>query len=135
MKELPAKDAAEQDVFTGWRRLMCYTRRPGVCKAIKRQYRKRCRRVAKRVMAAYSATVAALLLSACPAPHIPNPPRPPATDATCADVCGHWRDLGCHEAAPSPDGAPCETLCTIMGDTWDMACMATVSSCADIEDC
>ena len=42
--ELPLIDGSEVDVFTAWRRLLAYTQRAGVCKAVKRQYRRRCRR-------------------------------------------------------------------------------------------
>ena len=37
-------DFAEQDVFTGWRELYCYTQRAGVTSAIKRKARRRERR-------------------------------------------------------------------------------------------
>jgi hypothetical protein len=33
----------EQDVFTGWRKMYCYTHRPGVCQSIKRGYNRRLR--------------------------------------------------------------------------------------------
>lgn len=41
------KTAAEVDVTTGWRRLMCYTQRAGVTSGIKRQMRRRERREGK----------------------------------------------------------------------------------------
>ena len=34
----------ENDVFSGWRKLLCYTKKPGVCKKAKRQYNKRFRK-------------------------------------------------------------------------------------------
>ena len=34
----------EQDAYTGWRRVLCYTQRAGVVKAIKRRTHKRERR-------------------------------------------------------------------------------------------
>lgn len=37
----------EQDAYTGWRKWLCYTQRPGVVKAIKRTTHKRLRREAK----------------------------------------------------------------------------------------
>jgi len=43
---IPMVSGAEYDVFTPWRRLYCYLQRPGICKAIKRQYNKRARRAA-----------------------------------------------------------------------------------------
>ncbi len=41
-------NGVEQDVFTGWRRLYCYTKRAGVCSRIKRNARRRERREGKR---------------------------------------------------------------------------------------
>ena len=35
------------DVFSRWRKVMCYMSRPGVCKRVKRGYNKRVRRAAK----------------------------------------------------------------------------------------
>lgn len=84
---------------------------------------------------ARTALLAAALLLGCPAPVIPPPPTPPAPSADCGDVCDHWRELGCQQADPSPDGQPCEVLCDVMGYTWDKACMAAVATCAAIEDC
>jgi hypothetical protein len=40
----PLKGGIEYDVFTGWRRLLCYTSRPGVCKWAKNHYWRRVRR-------------------------------------------------------------------------------------------
>jgi hypothetical protein len=42
-----ARDGAEQDVFTSWRRVLCYTSRAGVCKKVKRKANRRERREAK----------------------------------------------------------------------------------------
>jgi hypothetical protein len=47
-KRIPLKGGAEYDVFSGWRRVLCYTSRSGVCSAIKRKYVKRLRQVHKR---------------------------------------------------------------------------------------
>lgn len=44
---IPVKGGAEEDVFSGWRKVLCYTSRPGVCKRVKRGYNKRVRRAAK----------------------------------------------------------------------------------------
>ena len=44
MREVTLTTGAEHDVFSRWRRRFCYTQRSGVCAAIKRQYRRRCRR-------------------------------------------------------------------------------------------
>lgn len=38
------KGGDEWDVVTGWRKVLCYTRRPGVCKDVKRRIRRRERR-------------------------------------------------------------------------------------------
>ena len=84
---------------------------------------------------ARTALLAAAMLLGCPAPVIPPPPTPPAPTADCADVCDHWRALGCSPAEPSPDGQPCEVLCDVMGDTWDLGCVATVEACDDIDEC
>lgn len=43
----PIKGWAEQDVYTGWRKVYCYVRRPGVVKSIKRMTHKRERREGK----------------------------------------------------------------------------------------
>jgi hypothetical protein len=42
------KGWAEQDVFTRWRRLMCFTQRAGVCKSVKRAANRRDRRAGKK---------------------------------------------------------------------------------------
>lgn len=47
-KRIPAKGGDEEDVFSGWRRVLCYTKRSGVCKSIKRKYNRRLRAVHKR---------------------------------------------------------------------------------------
>lgn len=44
---IPMKGGAEMDVFSGWRKVMCYLSRPGFCKWVKRGYNKRARRAAK----------------------------------------------------------------------------------------
>lgn len=38
--------AEEDDVYTGWRRVLCWTQRPGTVKAVKRRTHKRERREA-----------------------------------------------------------------------------------------
>lgn len=47
MKE-PAKGGLEQDVFSAWRKFLCYTQRPGVCKKAKKQNNRRFRKKGKR---------------------------------------------------------------------------------------
>ena len=44
---IPMKGGAEMDVFSRWRKVVCYLSRPGVCKGVKRGYNKRSRRAAK----------------------------------------------------------------------------------------
>jgi hypothetical protein len=44
-------NGAEYDVFSSWRKYLCYTSKPGVCKKIKRQFNKRVRRQAKQDLA------------------------------------------------------------------------------------
>lgn len=44
---IPLKGGDEQDVFSGWRKVLCYTSRAGVCKAVKRKYNKRLRKAMK----------------------------------------------------------------------------------------
>ena len=39
--------ADELDVLTKWRRMYCYTKRPGVCARVKRNFRRRERVTAK----------------------------------------------------------------------------------------
>jgi hypothetical protein len=41
------KGGAEQDAFSGWRRVLCYMRKPGVVAGIKRQFNKRVRRISR----------------------------------------------------------------------------------------
>ena len=38
----------EQDCYTGWRKLLCYTQRAGAVKSVKRRTHKRVRREGKR---------------------------------------------------------------------------------------
>ena len=47
MKRLPLKKWHENDVVTPWRHLYCYTQRAGVTSGIKRQIRRRERRIGK----------------------------------------------------------------------------------------
>lgn len=83
--------------------------------------------------------------SGCPPP-VPDPtpePEPlPTVDAGevgCAEVCNHWRALGCREADPTPNGSPCEEVCVTASQSgflyWDLACRASVKRCEDIDAC
>lgn len=47
MGKRPTKNAAEHDVTTGWRHVLCYMSRPGVTSSIKRGMRRRERHNAK----------------------------------------------------------------------------------------
>lgn len=41
MPKTPAKSGDEQDVTSQWRKVYCYTQRPGVCAKVKRAMRRR----------------------------------------------------------------------------------------------
>lgn len=98
--------------------------------------------------------LAAVLLTHCagcpPPPPVPPGPdggvetdaaldAPPAAEATCADVCAHWAELGCVEAEPTPAGATCVETCENLLSSelvdWDLGCRARVQSCAAIDRC
>lgn len=49
-KRIPARGGGEEDVFSGWRRVLCYTSRPGVCREMKRSYNRRLRKLARRIL-------------------------------------------------------------------------------------
>ena len=49
-RDVPVANGDEQDVFSGWRRVMCRTKRPGVCKRIKRGFARRVRRYARKLV-------------------------------------------------------------------------------------
>lgn len=51
MQRIPMKGGDEQDVFSRWRKVLCYTSRPGVCKSVKRKYNKRFRKASKQSLA------------------------------------------------------------------------------------
>lgn len=44
MKKIPLKGGVEYDVFSNWRKHLCYTSKAGICKKIKRKYNKRFRK-------------------------------------------------------------------------------------------
>ena len=46
--EIPMKSGFWQDVFTPWRKWLCYVARPGVRKKAKREYNKTIRRQVRR---------------------------------------------------------------------------------------
>lgn len=48
---IPLIEGGEYDVLTGWRRVLKYTKRPGVCKRIKNQYNRRLRKTAREQIA------------------------------------------------------------------------------------
>jgi hypothetical protein len=47
MTKRPIRGGAEQTVFTGWRKLYCWTQRAGATSAVKRRARRRERRAGK----------------------------------------------------------------------------------------
>lgn len=78
--------------------------------------------------------------SGCPTPVPPAPPPPPAPgEATCGDVCAQGRELVCPWAAPTPEGASCEAVCSNIQDSgivaWNLDCRARARSCRDAEAC
>ena len=50
-RRIPARGGDEQDVFSRWRAMLCYTQRAGVCANAKRSYNRRLRRVVRGVLA------------------------------------------------------------------------------------
>jgi hypothetical protein len=42
--QIPPRGGIEQDVFSGWRKVLCYLAKPRICKWAKRQYNRRQRR-------------------------------------------------------------------------------------------
>ncbi len=44
---IPLKGGLEQDVFSAWRKLLCYTQKPRICKWVKSKYNKRMRKQGK----------------------------------------------------------------------------------------
>ena len=44
---IPTKGGLEDDVLSGWRRVLCYTSKPGICKKAKKRYNKRKRKLLK----------------------------------------------------------------------------------------
>jgi hypothetical protein len=45
MTRIPMNDGDEYDVFTRWRKVLCWTKRAGATAKVKRGYRRRLRRV------------------------------------------------------------------------------------------
>ena len=48
MTKRPIRGWAQQDAFTGWRKMMCYLKRAGATSSIKREARRRERHDAKK---------------------------------------------------------------------------------------
>lgn len=78
-----------------------------------------------------------LALAACS----PTPsPVPPDADAgagrECVALCDHERTYGCPEAAPTPAGSSCETVCVAAQQVqpWPLDAMVSATSCAGIAD-
>ena len=47
---IPLRGGDEYDALTRWRRALCYTQRPGVCRSIKRGYQRRLRHLARAML-------------------------------------------------------------------------------------
>lgn len=46
-RKTPSKGGFEYDIFSGWRKVLCYAQRAGVPKKAKKKYNKRDRKLAK----------------------------------------------------------------------------------------
>lgn len=86
-----------------------------------------------------SAMILLLAVAACPPGPAPYVPPTPPPGPSCSAVCAHWLTLGCKEANPSPNGVSCTAVCeNVQGSgiiEWDLACRASISSCADVDSC
>jgi len=82
-----------------------------------------------------SLALAAALLACSPTPGPQPPPAPEACEAACARLA----ELGCPEAAPTPDGGMCTDVCLnveLSGyATANPRCIAEAESCAAIDLC
>jgi len=89
----------------------------------------------RRIETLASVTLAAFLTLAatCGPPPPPTPPAP--SEAQCGPVCSRWRAMGCPEGQPTPDGEPCEAVCTAWAQYWPLACYAAAPSCDAMEAC
>lgn len=80
-----------------------------------------------------------LFLAISPVAGCPDDPVPPPANVTCASVCSKAAGLGCDFAQPSPKGVTCAAVCeNLKGSglpSWNLACMASASSCAAMDDC
>lgn len=83
-----------------------------------------------------------LVLVGCQNPTWPVPPPPAALDAgePCATSCERYRQLGCEEGQPTPNGHSCEEVCNNAATKGiDLAgpssCTADAGSCEAIETC
>ena len=65
----------------------------------------------------------------------PIPTPPPLY--TCATMCQHGTELVCPWAAPGPDLATCEEVCTnaVTVVHWDLRCRSTAATCAAVDQC
>jgi hypothetical protein len=75
-----------------------------------------------------------LALAACspkPAPVEPDP-----VVGTCSTACARLRELSCEEGSDTPEGAPCEEVCTNsgMGAAYDLGCISQLELC-NLEAC
>ncbi len=82
--------------------------------------------------------VLALALCGCtPHPHDSEPPPiHPKPGASCASMCAHLQQLGCHEGEPTEGGASCEEVCLhAMAEGFDPhpECVIAVERCVDVD--
>jgi hypothetical protein len=95
------------------------------------------------MMRCYTALLLAMALMTVgcppPPPMEPDPPPPPYPEATCEDVCAHWRKLDCKEAEPTAGQGSCEAVCeNVQGSgiiQWNLGCRASIESCAQVDSC
>lgn len=87
-----------------------------------------------------STLVTILCLTGCIwGPSIPATPVIPK-DTNCPAACQHFRDLGCEEGDPLPDGTTCEKFCEdtqAAGHALRPSCIMTLTSCdpKEMEKC
>ena len=83
--------------------------------------------------------IALWLAAASCAPAAPTRHSVPAeTPETCASACTRFRELGCEEGDPTPEGKTCEDVCTQAGAAHielDTACVVRSSSCDEARSC
>jgi len=89
----------------------------------------------------YRGCLIALALTACPGPEPvrPHPPDPAPAPEACDAACDKWRQLGCPEGQPTPNGASCEDVCRNAEESGatvlNPACVLSAPTCEDARRC